>query len=104
MTKTKNSLQFIIITVITFLIIIMFALAIRHFIRLDTSSYSVNENSSTYDSENNYIAINSTATLKMGLDGNYKLINVENMLKTTYNLGNHAIIKVYFMKSKKMAK
>lgn len=93
MTKTKNSLQFIIITVITFLIIIMFALAIRHFIRLDTSSYSVNENSSTYDSENNYIAINSTATLKMGLDGNYKLINVENMLKTTYNLGNHAIIR-----------
>ena len=28
----------------------------------------------------------------MGLDGNYKLINIEDMLKVSYNLGTNAII------------
>lgn len=93
MKKKKNSLQFIIISVITFLIVAMFVVAVNHFIKLDTNNYSVNKNSITYDNENNYVAVSSAANLKMGLDGNYKLINKEDMLNVTYNLGTHAIIK-----------
>ncbi len=93
MKKKNNSLQFIIITVITFLIVVMFIMAVNHFIKLDTNNYSVAKNSITYDAENNYIKVSKTASLKMGLDGNYKLINNEDMLNVTYNLGTHAIIK-----------
>lgn len=93
MKKKNNSLQFIIITVITFLIVVMFILAVNHFIKLDTNNYTVSKNSITYDNENNYIAVSNTASLKMGLDGNYKLTNREDMLNVTYNLGTHAIIK-----------
>ena len=93
MKKKNNSLQFIIITVITFLIVVMFIMAVNHFIKLDTNNYSVGKNSITYDAENNYIKVSKTASLKMGLDGNYKLINNEDMLNVTYNLGTHAIIK-----------
>ena len=93
MTKKKNnSFQFIIISIITFLIVIMFILAIRHFTKLDTNTYSLNASSITYDNENNYISTSNNATLKMGLDGNYKLINIEDMLKVSYNLGTNAII------------
>ncbi len=93
MKKKKNSLQFIIITVITFLIVIMFILAVNHFTKLDTGNYEVSKNSITYDNENNYINVSNSANLKMGLDGNYKLINKENLLNVSYNLGTHAIFK-----------
>ena len=43
MKKKNNSLQFIIITVITFLIVVMFIMAVNHFIKLDTNNYSVSK-------------------------------------------------------------
>ena len=91
--KKNNSFQFIIITIITFLIVVMFVLAINHFTKLDTNNYHFDKNAITYDSETNYIAVNAGATLKMGLDGNYKLINKEDMLNVSYNLGSHGILR-----------
>ena len=40
MKKKNNSLQFIILSVITFLIVAMFVVAVNHFIKLDTNNYS----------------------------------------------------------------
>ena len=92
MPKQKNSLQFIIITVITFVILIMFILAIRYFVSIDSKTYSIDENSYTYDTQNNFVEISSQAQLKMGFDGDYKLVLTNNLMQETYNLGSHAII------------
>lgn len=92
MPKQKNSLQFIIITVITFVILIMFILAIRYFVSIDSKTYSIDENSYTYDTQNNFVEISSQAKLKMGFDGDYKLVLTNNLMQETYNLGSHAVI------------
>ena len=92
MPKQKNSLQFIIITIITFVILIMFILAIRYFVSIDSKTYSIDENSYTYDTQNNFVEISSQAQLKMGFDGDYKLALTNNLMQETYNLGSHAVI------------
>lgn len=90
--KVKNTFQFVLITIITIVIIAMFILAIRHISRFDTSTYSIDANYHTYNKELEYVTTTGKAKLKMQFDGDYKLIDYVDSLKTTNNLGKNAVL------------